>query len=332
MPNSPQVLCLGEVLQDYIADQLGVSLTEVKSWTPYFGGAPANVACGLAKLGIPTGLISCIGTDPTGVAVLQELQTRRVDTTGIQHHPSVPTRRVYVTRTTTGEREFAGFGGLDSHAFADTQLQAAQIPPSLFQGAQYLVMGSLGLASPVTAAAMQFALKLAQAHDITVMVDVNWRPIFWKQPEQAPTVLKPWLGQANLLKLAKEEAEWLFDTPDPSAIAHWWQGQASPNQRLLGVVVTAGEFGCDYWLQGKTGHVPAPPVTVVDTTGAGDSFVAGLLYQLCRLGIDNLGNPTTAQAIVTYASVCGALTCTQAGAIAAQPTAAQVEAFLAGLN
>jgi fructokinase len=82
-------------------------------------------------------------------------------------------------------------------------------------------------------------------------------------------------------------------------------------------------------LQGKTGHIPAPNITVVDTTGAGDSFVAGFLHQLCTQGKDCLTNPAMAQAIVTYASVAGALTTTQAGAVAAQPTAEQVAAFLA---
>lgn len=324
----PQVLCLGEVLQDFIADQPGLPLAEVTSWTPYFGGAPANVACGLAKLGTPTALISCIGNDPTGAEVLATLQQVGVDTQGIQNQAQAPTRRVYVIRTLAGDREFAGFGGRDTTAFADTQIQAQALPSQLFATAQYLVMGSLGLASPTTATAMRTALELAQAHGLTVMIDVNWRPIFWTQPDQAPTMLKAWLGQANLLKLADTEAEWLFGTRNPQEIAQW-HTQTS-QQNLLGVLVTAGAAGCDYWLRGHVGHVPALPVAVVDTTGAGDSFVAGFLHQLCQLGPASLADPARARAIVTYACACGGLTTTQAGAIAAQPTAARVEDFLQG--
>jgi fructokinase len=59
--NQPRVLCLGEALYDFLADQPGLPLEEVKSWTPYPGGAPANVACGLAKLGTPTGSLAVLG-------------------------------------------------------------------------------------------------------------------------------------------------------------------------------------------------------------------------------------------------------------------------------
>jgi len=94
------------------------------------------------------------------------------------------------------------------------------------------------------------------------------------------------------------------------------------------VLVTAGEQGCGYCLGENEGRLPGFPVPVVDTTGAGDSFVAGFLHQVNHLGIQNLTKPEIAKRAVSYASAVGALTTTKPGAIAAQPTAAEVEAFL----
>jgi fructokinase len=111
---NPRVLCLGEILFDCLADQLGRSLEDVESWTPYPGGAPANVACALVKLGTSAGFVGCVGEDEPGNQLVQLLQDIGVDSTGIQRHPTAPTRQVYVVRSEKGDREFAGFGDLDT--------------------------------------------------------------------------------------------------------------------------------------------------------------------------------------------------------------------------
>jgi fructokinase len=335
-PPTPQVICLGEVLQDCLAEQIGVPLAEVKGWNAYFGGAPANVACGLVKLGIPTAFVGCIGKDVAGEEIQAYFEQIGVNITGLQHHPTMPTRQVLITRTVSGDRQFAAFADqLPTQAFADTELQAAALPTALFAQVQYLVMGSLGLASPLTADAMQAALRLAQQFKLPIVIDVNWRPIFWSAAEPEAEIqsqIKTLMRQAQLLKLTDEEALWLFGTSAPTAIAEWWQQQQPEPQEsqspLWGVLVTAGEKGCEYWLGGHTGQVPALPVTVIDTTGAGDSFLAGFLAQLCKHGPAAFANPTAAQALATYASAVAALTTTQAGAVTSQPDAKTVEEWL----
>jgi fructokinase len=337
---APQVICLGEVLQDCLADQIGVELAQVTSWQAYFGGAPANVACGLVKLGIPAGFIGCIGQDAAGQAIQAYFAEIGVDISGLQRHPSRPTRQVLITRTPKGDRQFAAFANqLPTTAFADTELVGTQLPAALFSQVpaasrpRCLVMGSLGLASPTTAAAMQAALELAQQSQMSVCIDVNWRPIFWLEPDiyTIQAKIKTLLRQAQIIKLTDAEAEWLFATQAPAEIAQWWQAQQvspAPATKLLGVFVTAGEAGCAYWLQGHAGQVPAFPVTVVDTTGAGDSFFAGFLAQYCQQGTAIYASAAAAHRAVTYASLVAALTTTQAGAVTAQPTAALVAAAM----
>lgn len=320
MSNS-SVLCLGEVLFDCLADQLGRKLEEVESWTPYPGGAPANVACSLVKLGTTAGFIGAVGKDKPGNELVELLTEVGVDTSGVQYHASAPTRQVYVVRSTAGDRHFAGFGDRDTAQFADTHLKASEMPSSLFEAADFLVLGTLELAYPDSGQAVYRALELAGQYDVKIIVDVNWRPVFWKNPDIAPEIIKRILKQVDFLKLSKEEAEWLFNTTDPGAITY-------RNDGIEGVLVTDGENGCAYCLSENEGKIPAFTIPVVDTTGAGDSFLAGFIHQLAKHGIQSLGNEETAKQIVTYASAVGALTTTQAGAIASQPTAEQVETFL----
>lgn len=319
--SNPRVLCLGEILFDFLADQPGVPLEQVKSWTPYPGGAPANVACGLAKLGTPSGFIGCVGKDELGESLVQLLATIEVDCTGVQRHESAPTRSVYVVRSETGDRHFAGFGSRDSSEFADTRLQADQLPVALFETAEFLVLGTLELAYPDSAAAIERALQLADQYFLKVLIDVNWRPVFWQDPAIALEKIHQLIAHADFLKLSEEEAAWLFDTTDPGVIAH-------RVGTVEGVLVTAGEHGCAYCLGGNEGKLPVFKVDVEDTTGAGDSFVAGFLHQLCQLEIRSLDDPLIARQVAEYASAMGALTTIRAGAIAAQPTAAEVDAFL----
>jgi fructokinase len=317
----PRVLCLGEVLFDCLADQLGRSLDQVDSWTPYPGGAPANVACALVKLGTPAGFIGRVGEDQPGNDLVQLLQDVGVEVSGVQRHPTAPTRQVYVLRSETGDREFAGFGDRDTTEFADAYLQAAQISEKLFESAEFLVLGTLEMAYPETKGAIAKALQLAEQYDVKILLDVNWRPMFWSDTEAAMPIIQDLLKRVDFVKFSEEEAQWLFDTTDAGAITYRLGS-------VEGVLVTGGEKGCSYCLSENEGYVPAFNVHATDTTGAGDAFLAGFLHQLCQQGIKSLSEPQTAQEIVTYASAVGALTTMKPGAIASQPTAAEVDAFL----
>ncbi|MDB9343488.1 carbohydrate kinase [Nodularia spumigena CS-586/05] len=320
--SNPRVLCLGEILFDCLADQLGLTLEEVKSWTPYPGGAPANVACALVKLGTPAGFIGAVGEDEPGNELVKLLEEIGVDTTGVQRHSTAPTRQVYVVRDLAGDRNFAGFGEYDTSEFADTRLKAEQLPESLFQEADFLVLGTLELAYPESEQAVHRALDLAEQYDLKIILDVNWRPVFWQDADMARQKIQEIWKRVDFLKLSKEEAKWLFDTTDPGAITYRMD-------TIDGVLVTDGEHGCTYCLGENEGHLPSYPIDVVDTTGAGDSFLAGFIHQLSIHGIQGLQDAETAKKVVAYANAVGALTTIKAGAIASQPTAAEIDAFLA---
>ena len=319
--SNPRVLCLGEILYDVLADQLGRSVSEVDSWTSYPGGAPANVACALVKLGTPSAFIGAVGEDEPGKSLVKLLEEVGVDTDGVQLNSEAPTRQVLVTRKENGDRIFSGFKDYDTAEFADTRLKAAELPEKLFVNADFLVIGTLELAYPETGAAVYRALELASQHNVKILLDVNWRDVFWKNPDAAPDKIRELIKKVDFLKLAKEEAELLFNTYDAGAITYRLNS-------VEGVLVTDGDKGCAYCLGENEDKFSAFSVPVVDTTGAGDSFVAGFVHQLLQTGIQNLKDAEVVKKIIAYASAAGALTTLKPGAIASQPTAEEVENFL----
>lgn len=305
------VICLGEVLFDLLAQQSGVSSEHVKSWTALPGGAPANVACALVKMGDRSRFIGCVGNDRSGAELAAKLATEGVDLTGLQHHPTAPTRQVQVLRTADGDRIFGGFGDIPTDKFADTQLN--QVSSALFSGADFLLLGTLALAYPDSAASTWKAVQFAQAEGVKIMVDINWRPTFWTDSAVALPKIRLLLQQADYVKFAREEAELIYGETSPQSLCKYLP-------KAVGIFVTDGGNICEYWLDGVSGQQPAFNVTAIDTTGAGDAFVAGLLHQL--------GRQKSGAEIVRYAAAAGALTTRQAGAIEAQPTDAEIIQFL----
>jgi fructokinase len=290
------------------------------------GGAPANVACALARLGTPSAFVGRLGRDAIGEDFRALFAARGVDTSALQWDAQRPTRIVLVRRDATGDRQFGGFAGDRGAGFADQALDATALSAALgplLAAARWLLVGTIPLASPAAASAVQCAVRQAAAACVPLALDVNWRPTFWDpaaDPSSGPSVaqieaIAPLLQQAAVIKCAREEAEWLFGSSDPAVVS------ASLPQRP-GVVVSDGGAPVRWWLRGEPGELPAFAVPVVDTTGAGDAFTAGLLHGLA-------GSPQALEPVMRFASACGALVCQGAGAIDPQPDAAQVRAFLA---
>ncbi len=323
-----RAICLGEIWVDCFAEQSGRPRSEVTGWAPLPGGASANVACALAKLGDPVDFIGAVGSDPWGDALVRLLHDMGVGHEGIQRRLKAPTRQVYITHDEGSDapgdhshRTFAGFSESDPTVFADAHLFADALAPELFMGASFLVLGTVAMAYTDTRQSVQRAVSLAQQQGAAVLVDVNWWPMFWPAPAEAPGQVYDLLQAAQFLKVSVEESEWLFGTDCAEAIAH-----RLPH--LSGVLVTAGAKGCQYWLAGNIGAVPGFSVDVEETTGAGDAFTAGFIHQLLHRGRVSLEDADVAQAVVTYANAVGALTTTRPGAIAALPTPNEVAVFL----
>ena len=316
-----RAICLGEILFDCLADRVGASREEVQSWTRFPGGAPANVATGLVKLGTPAAFIGCVGRDPHGEESIRLLQQLNVDCRGVQYHPTAPTREVYVLRKENGDRVFSDFGDRSPDAFADAFLDSSQLPVELFEAADYLVIGTLELAYPQTRESILRALELADEYYLKIVLDVNWRPMFWVDPQTSHRLINSLWEAVDFIKLSGDEARYFFGTTDATKIFY-------NINSAEGVIVTdGGEGEISYCLTDNSGTIAPFDIPVKDTTGAGDAFVAGLIHQLCQRGIACLQDAETAREIVTYAAAVGAIATTRVGAMNAQPIASEVEAF-----
>jgi fructokinase len=313
------IICLGECLVDRLFDIDRNPQTTAEKWTDYPGGAPANVATAIAKLGTPTRMVSCLGQDDLGDWLVQVVEAQGVRCQ-IQRVATAPTRIVLVERDETGDRRFVGFSNPDPSAFADAYLSPEWIDAIDFTGVHYLVMGTLGLAYPTTAQAMKRARNQAQQAGTKIVIDLNWRPVFWPDEAIAPDIIRDFLTAADLLKLSREEAEWLLDTNSAAEIV-----QQFP--QCGAVLLTDGGNGSTCNTQHHSVSLPAFAVDSVDTTGAGDAFLAGFLHQLCQQGWDSLQAADKIEEILRYASAVGALTTMKPGAIAAQPTPEAVAQF-----
>ena len=312
-PNA--VICLGEALIDRLGP-LGGDPACDQPVDDRLGGAPANVACGLARLGTTVAFVGRVGGDAIGAEFQHLFRQRGVDTSTLQLDRSRPTRIVLVRRSGEGERQFQGFAGDQADGFADQALQPVALPSA----ARWLLVGTIPLASPQSAQALLEAVAQARSHGIGLALDVNWRPTFWDAaadpaagPMQAErSAIRPLLEQAALIKLAREEALWFFAGDDPCVIC-------SGLPQRPDVVVTDGAAPVRWCIGGESGIQPAfSPPQVVDTTGAGDAFTAGLLHRWLAPVAERL----------RFAAACGALVCAGAGGIDPQPTEPQVEAFL----
>ena len=347
--SSPSVLCIGDALFDCIANDNVCSIEDMmmltNAWTAWPGGAPANVATALCKLGTTSAFAGCLGADTDGDAIQNLLEQTGVDVTLLQRTDKYPTRRVMVIRDqVSGDRVFAGFyDGKSADAFADAyfdmtvtlQNEAAE---AVIMRAKYLVCSTLSLAFETSRKAVNDIVNRGLAGGARLYVDVNWRDVFWTNHEEtvARQTILEFAQRAHIVKLTDEEAHWLLGISASDALAKpELVAQAFPH--ACAVLVTAGEKGASYSIVGHTGKVEPFHVTVLETTGAGDAFTAGFIHGLLSLNLDIVmfneqvpceDQPEVIQNIVRLAAAVGALTCTSEGAIAAQPTFDEVESFL----
>ena len=309
------VVCLGEALIDRLGPPGGDPAEDLPV-DDRLGGAPANVACGLARLGTPVAFAGRLGQDAVGEAFSSLFSERGLDTSLLQRDAERPSRIVLVRRSRDGERQFQGFAGDEGAGFADQALEPALLPQ-----ARWLLIGTLPLAAPASASALLSAGRQARSQGTAIALDVNWRPTFWDvgaDPSAGPSpsavaAIRPLLEQAALIKLAREEAIWFFGSAHPQLIS-------GTLPQAPDVVVTDGAEPVTWWMQGGSGSLPVfHPPEVVDTTGAGDAFTAGLLHCWDLPPLQR----------VSFAAGCGALVCSGAGGIDPQPSAPEVEAFIA---
>jgi fructokinase len=305
------VVCFGEALVDLLPDRRG-KLRDCERFEVHSGGAPANVAVGLARLGASTAFCGVVGDDEFGRLLARKLEGEGIETS-IRFNPEARTGLWFIALDERGDRSFFSPGGLDS---ADKTIGVEDARRAPLGGALWLHCGSSSHIRPAAQEALRLAVARARESGARVSFDPNVRAHLWRDLRDLRALCEAVVPQCALVKLSADEGEACVGERDPE--------QAARRLASLGVeiaCITLGEHGALALRGGRVFRGRAPAVEVADTTGAGDGFVAGLLSRLAR-------NPTPSdedlQAALDFACAVGSRVCTRFGAVAGLPRAAEM--------
>ncbi|ONI80156.1 hypothetical protein ALI22I_42865 [Saccharothrix sp. ALI-22-I] len=291
----------GEALVDLVPDRVG-------GYRPLPGGSPANTAVGLGRLGTQTALLARLANDRLGALLRAHLETSNVDLRHIARS-TAPTTLAVVDVDQDGVADYSFY--IDG--CADGGWQVADLPAALPPDAALHVGGSFALAIEPMAATFETLLSREHPHRV-ITLDPNIRPMLIDDHTTVRARLRRWLGMTDIVKVSADDLRWIApDRPLADVVSEWHElGPAL-------VIVTRGAKGV--YASGPTGHIdlPALPVDITDTVGAGDAFMAGLLAAFDRNDLLTRTNLTTLTHTeltdtLTYAQRVAAITCTRSGA------------------
>lgn len=315
------IVCLGEALVDLVSTKSGVRLDRAPAFRKAAGGAPANVAVGLARLGCRSAFIGAFGVDSLGAFLASTLARAGVDLS-----PTCRSKRrtalALVSLAADGDRDFLFYG--DQPAHFDLRLTPRM--RAVVRRARILHFGSISLIAEPARSATLAAIDEARRAEALVSYDPNLRLNLWPSARVARQAIRKTLPLADVVKVNEDELAFLTGT---RSVAAGLVAVAAMGPRL--VVATLGAEGCAYRSLSGEGKVAGFPARVVDTTGAGDAFVAGLLCGLLSSSDGTAPPPAGAEleTILTYANAAAALSTERRGGIPSLPTRGRVRAFLA---
>ncbi|GAA2986296.1 MULTISPECIES: carbohydrate kinase family protein [Streptomyces] len=292
------IVVAGEALIDLVPHDRGDALTPLR---PVRGGGPYNTAVALGRLGSETAFCSRLSTDAFGTSLVERLVSEGVSTQLVQRGPE-PTTLAVASVAADGSASYTFYtGGTADRLFT--------LPDALPDRTRAASFGTCSLVLEPGASAYEELMRRESARGVFVALDPNVRAELIPDPDAYRARFRGWLPHVSLLKLSEEDAAWL--------------GAGLPELAAAGpaaVVLTRGGDGLTVLTRGGARYsVPAAPVEVVDTIGAGDTVNAALLHALARrdllapgalaaLGADGWGE------ILAFASRAAAVTCSRAGA------------------
>lgn len=319
------IVCFGEALVDLLA-QPPASPGAPRQFVEYAGGAPANVAVAAARLGGHACFVGMLGRDMFGDMLLAQLRGAGVDTGYVRRTDAARTALAFVSLDADGERSFSFY----RPPSADLLFREGDFDDRCFERAAVFHVCSNSLTEPAIANATLAGMQRARAAGALVSMDLNLRPSLW--PAGVDPQAQAWraLFEADLVKLSRQELEFLAPAAD---------GEAGVIERLLRqrprcVIVTDGAAPIRWFTRKHDGSAATFPVTAIDTTAAGDAFVGALLQHLVSRNIraatfagflDHRGAFDDA---LRFAAAAGALAATRNGAFAAMPGLTEVDRLM----
>lgn len=303
---SAKVWVLGDAVVDLLPESDGRLL-------PCPGGAPANVAVGIARLGGTSGFIGRVGGDPFGALMQRTLLTEGVDITYLKQDEWHRTSTVLVDLNDQGERSFTFM----VRPSADLFLETTDLP--CWRHGEWLHLCSIALSAEPSRTSAFTAMTAIRHAGGFVSFDPNIREDLWQDEHLLRLCLRQALQLADVVKLSEEEWRLISgktqNDRDICALAKEYE--------IAMLLVTKGAEGVVVCYRGQVHHFAGMSVNCVDSTGAGDAFVAGLLTGLSSTGLST--DEREMRRIIDLAQRCGALAVTAKGAMTALPCRQELE-------
>lgn len=303
---SAKVWVLGDAVVDLLPESDGRLL-------PCPGGAPANVAVGIARLGGTSGFIGRVGDDPFGALMQRTLLTEGVDITYLKQDEWHRTSTVLVDLNDQGERSFTFM----VRPSADLFLETTDLP--CWRHGEWLHLCSIALSAEPSRTSAFTAMTAIRHAGGFVSFDPNIREDLWQDEHLLRLCLRQALQLADVVKLSEEEWRLISgktqNDRDICALAKEYE--------IAMLLVTKGAEGVVVCYRGQIHHFAGMSVNCVDSTGAGDAFVAGLLTGLSSTGLST--DEREMRRIIDLAQRCGALAVTAKGAMTALPCRQELE-------
>lgn len=306
---------LGELLIDFTpagTSQYGNPLYERNP-----GGAPANVLAAMSKLGASTVFIGKVGDDQFGRFLEETLVKSGISVSGLKFSKDVNTTLAFVHLDPSGDRAFTFY----RNPGADMMLEMGDIDGEIIKQSKVFHFGSISLISEPSRSATLHGISIARENGLIISYDPNLRPPLWESLDAAKKGITSGLKYADILKVSGEELEFITGVSDLEMGTSILQKMG-----ISLILVTLGENGAFYRCGEKTGTGGAYSVKAIDTTGAGDAFLGGVLYRLKGSSLKEILSMSKEELedVVDFGNAAGALTTARRGAIPAVPSLDEV--------
>ena len=318
-----KVISIGEALIDFIPNQKVCELKDVISFERVAGGAPANVSAVVAKLGGKSNFISKLGKDAFGDYIIETLKEANVNTDYVLRTDKANTGLAFVSLKEDGNRDFSFY----RNPSADMLLEANEVKKEWFKECHSLHFCSVDLIECPMKDAHKKAIEFALENKSIISFDPNVRLPLWDSEESCRDAILEFLHLAHIVKISDEELEFItgYDTVDKAK-------EVLFNGNVKLVLFTKGKDGAEIYTKDKVVSIEGNVVEVVDTTGAGDSFIGAFLFKLLENevnldGIDKLSCDTIRDYLL-FANHYAAYSTTKKGAIASYANLEEIQEYI----
>ncbi len=263
------IICIGEVLIDFIGHEINTSINRTKDYHRFLGGSPTNVAVNASRLGLKSLLVASCGQDGLGEYIVRKLKNNNVNTSHIAKLETAPTSVIFISKSTETPDFIA-------YREADCQISDAQLPDDIIADAKIFHTTCFALSKNPARQTILNRAKKAAEFGLQLSIDINFSERIWPNREEAKHVLGEYLSLNPLVKLSEDDCYRLFaEVKTEDYIFDYFHNLGASRICLTkgknGVVLSDLEQGLFFQEAMQIEEIK-------DATGAGDAFWTGFLY------------------------------------------------------